>query len=318
MKSGTDVDDQAARWLVCRDRMEECATTRRDFEAWLAADARHRTAYLALERAWRSADGLKSWRPGDASVDPGVLRSRTSGVRGSTIRFAAAAMLLVTIGLITWHLLATDTYTTDVGDFRRVLLADGSVLQLNTDSKVSVRFTDARREVRLLHGEAHFTVAHDKQRPFDVIASGTVVRAVGTAFTVRIRQPDDVEVLVTEGTVSLGSQRPEPIAAMHLAHAKRAGVKVERVAQPEVSRLLAWQVGDLVFDDLRLGDAVAEFNRYNNRQLQIADPELASLRIGGNFRATDPDGFVRALRASFAIEAQHSDSLIVLSKRREQ
>lgn len=324
MTPETDIQTRAAEWILARDRFDDEAGLRAKFEAWLAADARHRTAYLELDRAWRVADGLKTWRPHDGGVDPDVLRRSRSRRVDSTRRYAMAAMLLVAVmagAWGAWFAWTADVYGTGKGEFRRVLLADGSLLQLNTDTRVRVRLAKDRRVIELLRGEGHFTVAHDTSRPFDVIAAERVIRAVGTAFTVRIRNPEDVEVVVTEGTVTLSSsatgdpaEKPAPISAMHVARAQPQAVSVKPVAVPEMSRLLAWQTGELIFDDVTLGEAVAEFNRYNNRQLVIADPHIAALRVGGNFHATDLDAFVRALGASFGIEAQASAQALTLHR----
>jgi len=189
---------------------------------------------------------------------------------------------------------------------------------LNTNSRIRARMSSGRREIVLDRGEALFTVAHDRRRPFDVTAGDTVVRAVGTAFSVQLRGQKQVDVIVTEGRVAidppddlLDSKLPEPVALPTLS-TLAAGetvtvrehqmTRVQKIADEDMARKLAWTRGRLWFDRVTLAEAVAEFNRYNHRQLVIEDPAIAGLHISGTFDATDTDSFVEALK-TFGIHA---------------
>src|SRR5262249_47558599 len=185
------------------------------------------------------------------------------------------------------------------------------------------RMRAGRREIVLERGEALFTVAHDVQRPFAVTAGDTVVRAVGTAFSVRLRDHQQVDVLVTEGRVaidpaddSVDAKLPEPVPvpnASTLSAGEAVSIKAHRqlrvlkIADEDVSRKIAWTQGRILFGRVTLAEAVAEFNRYNRRQLVIDDPAVAGIRIGGAFEATDLDSFVAALEA-FGIRALNAPS----------
>jgi transmembrane sensor len=180
-----------------------------------------------------------------------------------------------------------------------------------------VRLTPKRREVELLRGEGLFTVAHDTSRPFDVSAADTVVRAVGTAFSVRLGDHKQVDIIVTEGRVaidppddSLDSRLPQTVALPTLSTltegetvtVKARHLNVRRIASEDMTRKLAWTQGRLWFDRVTLSEAVSEFNRYNLRQLVIDDPNIENIHIGGAFNATDLDSFVAAIQ-SFGIRA---------------
>jgi transmembrane sensor len=166
-------------------------------------------------------------------------------------------------------------------------------------------------------------VARDARRPFDVTAGDTVVRAVGTAFSVRLHGEKQVDVLVAEGRVaidpadaSVAEKRPDPVAqptASTLSAGETVSIKahrrlkVQKISDEDVPRKLAWTQGRLWFDRATLAEAVAEFNRYNRRQLVIDDPAIMSLHIGGAFDATDLDSFVAALQ-TFGIQAVNTQT----------
>jgi transmembrane sensor len=240
---------------------------------------------------------------------------------------ATAAMLaIIAIGAGVWLQMGrTDGwqhYATEYGVLTRIVLADGSIVHLNTNSVMRTRLSPDHREVVLERGEALFKVAHDASRPFDVQAGGTTVRAVGTEFSVRLREPNekaqgqkDVEVLVKEGRVAIDppKQQLERAAALppsvsmlsagETVTISATRVSVQKVAETDVDKKLSWTEGRLWFERQRLADVVAEFNRYNRRQMVIADPAIADLRIGGGFEATDPESFVAALERTFGIRA---------------
>jgi transmembrane sensor len=226
---------------------------------------------------------------------------------------SVAASLLVTFGGL-WisHAAGPRTFSTGIGGFQRIVLKDQSVIELNTDSEVRVATTPDLRKVELVRGEASFEVAHDASRPFIVSAGNTAVRAVGTKFNVH-RLDDSVEVTVDEGKVIVGA--PEmmeapltviPPTMLHLSAGDTAtssvsGVKLKTLPKNDLARKLAWQNQMLVFDGDSLVDVVAQFNRYNQRQLVIGDPHLANLHIGGYFRPTNLDAFINVLQSDFGI-----------------
>jgi transmembrane sensor len=167
-----------------------------------------------------------------------------------------------------------------------------------------------RREVRLLRGEGRFQVAHDTQRPFTVAAADTAVRAVGTAFSVRVRD-ERVDVLVAEGKVAVVSSHVSETPAVSAGEA--AVVLTDRVSvsslDPQVlARRLAWTSGRLEFRGETLGEAVEEFNRYNRRQIRLSAQSLAPLRVGGSFSATDPESFAGALASAFKLRVALDDA----------
>jgi transmembrane sensor len=216
------------------------------------------------------------------------------------------------------------TFSTGIGGYQRIILDDQSTLELNTNSEVRVAFTSGLRRVELVRGEASFEVTHDTARPFIVSAGRAAIRAVGTRFDVN-RLEGGVEVIVDEGKVAVGSPSvleakldavPPAIprlSAGQSAIARGGGVALENLRQGDLARKLAWRNQMLVFDGDSLADVIAQFNRYNKRQLVIADPTLAALRIGGYFRPTNLDAFISVLQSDFGIRVDVDDNRLELA-----
>jgi transmembrane sensor len=181
-------------------------------------------------------------------------------------------------------------------------LPDGSAVSLNTATKVRVAYSAEERRVELLQGEAQFEVASEAQRPFIVSAGDSHVRVLGTQFVVRLRSASDFDVLVSEGRVSIDAPAQTLVSAGQMALVRDGRITTRLV--DDMSRRVAWTTGVLIFNGETLADAVAEFNRYNRRQLVITDRDVASKTIGGAFKATSPDRFATALKNMFHIEVR--------------
>jgi transmembrane sensor len=250
---------------------------------------------------------------------------------------AAAAAVALVAGLAWTQLRRTDTWPRVAAEStyqviesaaRRLVFEDGSVAAVRGDSDVRAQFTAAERRVLLVRGEAHFTVTPDTARPFIVSAGGAAVRAVGTAFNVRL-EAERVEVLVTQGMVQVAETRspapatPSPlplVAAGQRAVIARddssgtgAGIDVEPRSQVEIEHTLAWQSTRLVFDRTPLQDAVDAFNRHSSgKRIVIGDAVLRARLMGGTFRATNVEAFVRLLEQSAEIRSELRGDQIVL------
>jgi transmembrane sensor len=342
MPSASETTELAASWLI---RLEGPATPElwEEFETWLEESPRHRAAFIRLRTAWNRADIVKLLRPTDGTIDSDllgrldiapeaqppapVLRPNFARARqqqtpkradtGSERRrwLVAAGLGCVAIAGALYGTLRTggDDYETEIGGRQQIALSDGSHVDLNTDSELVVRLTATRRDLTLVRGEALFRVAHDTQRPFYVIAGGTVVRAVGTEFSVRIHDDNRVEVLVTEGRVAVGDPvstvRPtlppsaSAVSAGERATDNRGHVSISKMPTTDMQRKLAWTTGWLLFQGDSLDEVVNEFNRYNRRHLLIADDAITHKPLGGNFHTTELDSFVDTLEHSFGVKA---------------
>ncbi|MCJ2186706.1 FecR family protein [Novosphingobium beihaiensis] len=278
--------------------------------AWVAQAPAHAVAFARAESAWKDSERLKALGfdlpEDDDEPDEVIVPVETArGVsRRGVILSGVAALALAGLVPVT-RMLSPDgeSFSTQRGEVREVRLADGSTLHINTDSEVRVAYSENRRLLRLVRGEASFDVAHDKARPFDVEAGDTVTRAVGTQFTIR-RHRDDVELTVTEGIVSVsdGTGQEARVAAGHGARIRPGAIAASALDSRTIARRTAWQGRMLEFDGLTIGEAVAEFNRYRAAPIVVADPKIASLRVGGRFGLSESDKFLEALQSGFGLD----------------
>ncbi len=280
--------------------------------------------WKALE-ALRSSDVVKEARAYGQGWADSHRRSRLRGV-ALWPRFAAAAVVLAFAGTaLTFMRPASmptrDTFQTEVAEVKNVQLADGSRVQLNSDSIMAVTFTKDSRRIELANGEAHFEVAKDAARPFRVRAGGLEVVAIGTVFDVDAL-PSRTNVTLIEGRVEVhvlnSSAAHTPVETLlpgqQLAMASDG--TLDRKSVTHLESVTAWQRGMIDLDDKPLGEALVEINRYARTKIAIADPSLASKHISGLFRTGDTDTIVSALEQFFGLKAnRRSNDLVVLERR---
>ncbi|HEV8331708.1 MAG TPA: FecR domain-containing protein [Steroidobacteraceae bacterium] len=249
------------------------------------------------------------------------LASSTAPRARSHVRWAAAAALVVTIGVaftIAYLQLQPPHYETAVGEQRDVLLPDGSRITLNTDTAVTVHYAESVRRIDLEQGEAIFSVKHDAQRPFDVGAGGTLTRALGTEFNVDMRN-DGISVSVIEGVVRVSAVNDDAgespgIAALtkgRTAKMRRGDARIVEAAA-DLNRIHAWRARRLEFSNTPLPEALAEFNRYSTAHVVIGTAELQSVRVSGVFSIGDTDAFLFSLRETLGAQTLGSADEIVL------
>lgn len=339
-----ELETAAGMWLARRDR-GLTSDERQEFEAWLTADPRHRVKLDELEGPFHALDRASGMVPPNAYVDEDfLLRGRPKGrlLRFPVVVGALATAAAIAFGIFLLHEFpaprqSSKTAATIAHDEpERLSLPDGSVVELKPGAHVEVAFTNPERRVRLTVGEAHFTVAKNPARPFVVDAGGVAVRAVGTAFTVD-REMTKVEVVVTEGRVRVDdsvkgrsllavaavpaeSTDPEILAAGHrvvipMSAGMPVAAPVASVSPAELESASSWRTSWLEFNEKPLADLVQEFNRYNSRQLKIADSVTGTVPVTGTFRPDGEEAFIRLLESGFGITATpDADGNVILSK----
>lgn len=311
MSDAERIEAAAADWLARRDNDNWTEQEQQALDAWLQESTAHRIAYLRLDSAWRGADRLAELP--DASV---VARRRPWG-RFSLQRIAAGLALVSGAALFAALYLAPapqQNYATAIGEHRTLALADGSRLTLNTGTRVRASIAAGKRQVWLDSGEAYFDIAHDAAHPFVVQAGASRVTVLGTRFAVR-REGEVVKVAVVEGRVRVEQAGQQVVlGANDTALADAHLIAIGRKTPAQVEQQLSWRAGRLVIDQLTLEQAAHEFNRYNRRQLVIADPALSGMVIGGSFAPENVDGFARLLQQGFGLQVESRDDKIIISR----
>jgi transmembrane sensor len=311
-----DMRTTAAAWLERRQRGNWSDADQAEFDAWLAMSMHHRTAYWRVADAWNRADRLR------------VLGTpmRTTAVPAKKaapwiLRAAAAAVVVAVAGGAAYtnyfSAPAHKSYSTTVGGRETLAFADGSEIDLNTDTVVRTAVTREKRMVWLDKGEAYFRIKHDAAHPFVVIAGGHRVTDLGTEFIVR-REEGRLEVSLVEGRAQVdaanGSVRPKTLIPGDVLVATANTMAVTKKAQETLNDKLGWRQGVIVFRHTTLADAAAEFNRYSNAHLAIDGDAVARLTVVGTFRANDMKSFVEVAQTIFGLKVEKRDNEIVLSR----
>lgn len=312
--------DEAAGWYARMNGDGVSNADVRDFFAWRASDHNDK-AYSRLEKMAGLTRELSGSPELQALAHAALNRDKAGSVRilGSRARMAPiiAGGLLVAAG-ITVSLMVPkylgQVYDTPVGEQRTVALEDGSRIELNTDSRVRVRYSAGTRALTLERGQALFEVAHDTARPFIVKAGAASVRAVGTKFEV-YRRAADVRVTLVEGKV-LVTGAPDAQAATPLVAGQGVEVRRKTVTAPakvDTAAVTGWTQGRLTFHDARLVDAVTEINRYSRNKVVLAASAPANERINGAFDTGDPKAFANGVAALLDLKARPKGGDIELS-----
>lgn len=332
------VEQQAAAWVLRIDRGLTPAE-QDEFLQWLTTDRRHGSALARHKENWSRLNVLGQWRPEHSprpnpdllAPSPRAALHLLAPKRNWLLPLSLAAALA--IGAFVWWQRPIPTGEISGGraiaSITQRTLEDGSVVELNRGAEISVLYTPGERRVQLEHGEAHFTVAKNKARPFIVSAGGVAVRAVGTAFNVRL-DAATVDILVTEGRIQINPPRPEGKTADSGPAVLDAGQHtsvsltpsatlpaVSPVTAAQAAEMLAWQPRMLDFTATPLLGIVSAFNRHNAPiRLVVDNPALASVQISASLRSDNVEGFIRMLEGGFGVHAERTGDTITLRKAR--
>jgi transmembrane sensor len=329
-----EIDAAAAEWVARRDAgldgHEEV-----EFERWCAASVLHAEAVARFSAIWTSLGRPRRTGGGVELVHELRRRRRQREQRRLGIAGAALAVVLAAgWGGMEWWKPAAPPAQAVVHVPTRRILPDGSVIEHPAGAEVNVAYSGTVRRVILGRGEAHFSVLPDPSRPVIVDAAGVVVQAVGTVFSVELGG-EEVEVLVTEGTVAVAKSAPvdvrdapapasAPLALVGAGHRLVVGVALQpvdlsapqSVSREEFAGRLAWRSRRVEFSGAPLAEVLTVLNRYNREQFVLGDSSLAKVPLSGLFRADDVEAFTRMLETGFGIAVERRDGLIELRKSR--
>lgn len=335
----SDIDEVASYWVV---RLAASDCTPRDrytFDCWRREDPAHEAAYQKIKQGNAYLNRFKDEQAFRQRIERARSRTRPSLWRRPHAQrmaaLAACVVAAVVIGFnVEWRgtdqratvatVSAPEYYETRVGERSTVTLSDGSIVTINTDSRIDVLYTLAKREIRLVKGQGFFEVAKDLTRPFTVIAGDKRIVAFGTAFDVRFDAENEIQVTLIEGRVKVEDivleanendtqaiGLPASVGAIELNPGERLIARVNLVS--EVIRTdgveeTSWRQGQLIFRQRALAEVVAEMNRYSNQQLVLDDDRrVYALEVSGIFNnGGPPSAFVDALEAMHPLKAERS------------
>ncbi|HTO42231.1 MAG TPA: FecR domain-containing protein [Rhizomicrobium sp.] len=312
-----DAEAQAALWLERRDRGDWDAAQQAEMDAWLAESSAHRLAYLRLFAAWQQADRLAALRR--PRFNRLMFMGRKIGPAALKVAAACAVVAAIGVGALDYSARPrTQVFETPVGGHETLKLADGSRIELNTNTKIRVALSAGQRQVWLDKGEAYFDVQHNAARPFTVVTGNHRVVDLGTKFVVRAEH-DALRVSLLEGrarfeTDSVWNQ-PQTVLLSpgDVVVATKTSLSMERQPERLLNDDLGWRRGVLVFDRTPLGDVVAQFNRYNARKLSVSGA-AAQMKINGRFPATNIDDFLRLARDVLGLKVERQPDVVLLSQ----
>ena len=295
----TAVRDEAARWFVRLQEPVVDVEERQRFEVWLGEHPQHRDEFQVLQGLWSAADLVPAARL-QALCEAPPARSK----RRPLMRYAvAASVLAVALGLGLFSGLKspgpyTAEFSTALGERRQVALPDGSVIDLNSRSRVQVRYEQDLRHIELSEGEAMFSVEHDTSRPFVVASGSGKITVTGTRFDVR-RDPAETRVVVEQGTVKVQGRdaADNEFVSLTAGTGTRVDAKgfVMAAYAVDPAELTAWRSGKLVFNNASLSEVAAEVSRYREKPLRVGNEKVGNLRLTSVFKSDNTDALLKAL-----------------------
>jgi transmembrane sensor len=309
------IEEAATEWVARIDR----GLTRAEQSAlaqWLAEDARCREALDLAQTAWKNLDRAQVFRI--AAEESRAAAQVTPNRKWTPWAYAAGVALVAAASLGIWFSYIHTHVTTAVGEIRQVPLEDGSRVTLDTRSQIAVEYEPKQRVVRLESGEALFEVAKDARRPFVVQAGDVRVRAVGTAFVVRRRSDNDIDVTVTKGTVDVWSKTHPQEVAVRISAGSATTLSGATLTPPrdltvkQIEQATDWKSGVVDLNGRTLGEAAAEINRYNTRRVEISDPRLAAQTLVGHVSTSDPLAFAQAAAAMLDARVRDDGDRLVI------
>ena len=316
VSAAADIESSAAAWFRRRHFWDWSEADQAELDNWLRQSFAHRIAYWRLQGAWERTGRLAALRPATGEQESIAPRK---GIAAAIRIAAVAAIAIIASAAMAFYVMSPreKVYATGLGGHQTVRLADGSRIELNTDTLLRVADGGQSRTVWLDRGEAFFQVKHDAAHPFVVVAGDRRVTDLGTEFVIR-RDTDRLRIAVVDGRIRLEAQdSTQPPALLRKGDVVITSGRQTLVASRSTSELtndLAWRRGVLIFRHTPLAAAVDEFNRYNNEKLVIVDSAVARLTLNGTFHTGDVRQFTEVVQAVFRLRAENRGQETVISR----
>ncbi|MFZ2525223.1 MAG: FecR domain-containing protein [Candidatus Ferrigenium altingense] len=315
------IAEQASRWLARLNSKDAGEEERAAFAEWLAQSPQHRLEFDRVQALWNDMEPLRN----HPSVIAELQAARPALRRvmfNLTMRFSFAGFAVVLLCWIAFQLLppefdAMREIHTARGEIKTIALEDGSVIEMDADSTISLQTGANSYRIRLKQGNAFFTVAHRPLRTFEVYVGHGIARDIGTRFGVSIEGNIPV-VGVLDGEVEVKNSR---LAFLPIGQAKRlmAGQRAALLESGKIDFLsgdldaqYAWRAGQLVFDRTSLAEAVQRISRYHDAKIMV-DAEAGALQLSGTFKTNDLQAFLWGIRQIHPLVVNNSDGHIHIS-----
>lgn len=206
-----DIDEQALHWLMELDRGDMPAERKKQLQIWLAKSPAHKYSFLAHAKLWDELDVMAELAD--------IIPYQTPQVKAAQPKYylyaASALIACFMLAFLTSPVWLSDAqqpqivqqtvveqiYATSKGEMRTFVLADGSEVSLNTDSQIVAKYDQNYRNIELVKGELHIKVAHNQDKPLNILVEDKMIQAVGTAFNVQYLAKSEIELIVSEGKV---------------------------------------------------------------------------------------------------------------------
>jgi transmembrane sensor len=314
------IEARAANWLQRRQFWDWSQTDQAALDQWLCESEVHLVTFLRLEAAWTRTERFVALDPAKIAGVPSEEAERRP-LWPILTRAVAGLTVIAVIGAAAFAFTRPHDriYSTPVGGHETIAFADGSRIELDTNTTIRARMTTEQRMVWLEKGDAYFKVHHDGAHPFIVMAGNRRITDLGTEFLVS-RRPHKLRVAVVSGRVWLEAADKQAPSQSHLllpgdvAVATADTMSIVKKSERSLANELAWRRGLLVFDHTTLADAAQAFNRYNREKLEIADPAIASITIDGSFQAGNLQLFARVVRRAFGLHVETEGNRTVISR----
>lgn len=312
-----EVHAQAGAWIARRDEVSWSDSDQAELDAWLAQSTANMVAFVRLDDMWQRADRLRALTP---PAKTAVKPSQPTVSRSFAFKALAAAIVLSVGGAVFFYPShpAETVYATPVGGHKLLKLADGSSIDLNTDTSLRLSTTGKRITVKLDKGEAFFHIKHDPRRLFVVLAGRHRVTDLGTEFLVR-SEPNHLEVALIAGSARLDApdgrmQTPILMTPGDELTVANNLISTTKKSSRRLAEELGWRRGMLVFENAPLGDVVAEFNRYGTHKIVVADRATARISLSASFPTDGADGFLELAKAMLNLKIEQRGDETVISR----
>lgn len=341
------IEEAAEWWVILQDENPSDEELQR-WAQWMAADREHASAFDSISLLWDAAGGLNAASPqamGEQAAAPSPRQLSATAVPATAVSAwsgqeqrrrrpqrrwgawaAVAAVAVVAVGAAQMWLRQETAvnpafYAANRAEPRQITLGDGSRVELDAGSAVSVRFGEGRRDIELIRGKAAFWVHHDPEQPFTVQAGVMSGRALGTVFAVDRRADGGASLVVMEGRVRVAGNAPtapvELVAGEEVKYRPDTGLG--RPDAIDVTQATGWRSGKaVIYSREPLVNVVADLNRYSTTEIRLADPSLGQLKVTGRLELALMDTWLQGMSDALGITVTHTVDSIIIERRTDK